>query len=153
MIASCSYSTLFTSQQALPRHQSLSQRQHWRSSRLEAKRRGRDPAYDDVELDDEWGGTDFQLSNVQGWGKKAFATANGFADRVVDLAMDLAPDSISRTVVATAVKGGLVLGVITLVQGLLGSVLLFGTVALALYVGTKVFNGGKGDDSSAGRWK
>lgn len=102
-----------------------------------AGRRGGRVEEDEVEFDD-WNSGGQQPGTVSGIAQQLWSVVNSFADRAVDLAMDFAPSTFSRAAAETVVKAGLALGAIILVRGILGSIVLFGTVILALYVGTRV---------------
>lgn len=118
-----------------------------------AGRRGGRVEEDEVEFDD-WNSGGQQPGTVSGIAQQLWSVVNSFADRAVDLAMDFAPSTFSRAAAETVVKAGLALGAIILVRGILGSIVLFGTVILALYVGTRVLGLDVADRNRQrpGRW-
>eukprot|EP00884_Botryococcus_braunii_P008387 jgi/Botrbrau1/1754/Bobra.0217s0012.2 len=98
---------------------------------------------DDVELDDEG-----SLPALPPAVKQAWTTAMGLVDRLVDIINDLVPSSISRPVVDTSVRAALILLVLGIAQGVLGVIFTLGSLALVLYIGTRLWS--KGNASGGG---
>ncbi|KAK9828843.1 hypothetical protein WJX72_002379 [[Myrmecia] bisecta] len=101
-----------------------------------------------VELDDEgeWDDeADSSAGALPAVFKQAWSTVLGLTEKLTDIALDFVPDTIPRTVVDTAIKGGLFLILLGFARSILSFGLTIGTIVLGLYIATRVMNA---DDTS-----